>query len=86
MEDEDVVFGWEKYMSKNKFDQIARVLYVSQIVPTDCFSGICSWLNKCTETWRSAWTAGEELIPDESMIFWTGSGVHLTHMPRKPTP
>jgi hypothetical protein len=29
LEDDDVVFGWEKYMHKTKFDQIARVLMLS---------------------------------------------------------
>ena len=29
---------------------------------------------------------GTFLIPDETMLFWTGLGGHLTYMPRKPTP
>jgi hypothetical protein len=26
------------------------------------------------------------LVVDETMVFWTGQGVHLTYLPRKPTP
>lgn len=38
-------------------------------------------------TWQGAWTAGTYLVPDESMIFWTGAGeVHMTYLKRKPTP
>jgi hypothetical protein len=34
----------------------------------------------------AAWTAGTYIVPDETMIFWTGiTGGHLTFIPRKPT-
>ena len=39
------------------------------------------------EKWRDGWTAGTYLVPDETMIFWTGSGeLHMTFLFRKPTP
>lgn len=38
-------------------------------------------------TWRSAWNPSTYLVPDETMIFWTGAGeLHMTYLPRKPTP
>jgi hypothetical protein len=36
---------------------------------------------------RSKFTAGPDLVPDETMVKWTAdSGPHLTNMPRKPCP
>lgn len=38
-------------------------------------------------TWRGAWNPCTYLVPDETMIFWTGTGeLHMTYLPRKPTP
>ena len=39
------------------------------------------------DRWQAAWTPGNVIVPDESMIFWTGTGeVHINYIPRKPTP
>ena len=52
----------------------------------DGFASVEPWLQKCEEVWNKSWTPGTYLVPDETMIFWTGvSGGHLTYIPRKPT-
>ena len=39
------------------------------------------------DRWQAAWTPCNIIVPDESMIFWTGTGeVHINYIPRKPTP
>ena len=44
-------------------------------------------LQAACEAWLSAWSAGNIITVDESMIFWTGTGeIHVTYLPRKPTP
>lgn len=44
-------------------------------------------INTFGEKWRDAWTPGTYLVPDETMVFWTGTGeLHMTVMFRKPTP
>jgi hypothetical protein len=44
-------------------------------------------LEEAVETWLGAWTAGNIITIDESMIHWTGTGeIHVTYLPRKPTP
>ncbi len=44
-------------------------------------------LQAACEAWMEAWSAGNVLTVDESMIFWTGTGeIHVTYIPRKPTP
>lgn len=51
------------------------------------FDDITPFLEMCTKKWRGAWSAGTYIVPDESMIYWVGSGApHLTFIPRKPTP
>jgi hypothetical protein len=40
--------------------------------------------NRMWEVARRVYSAGSLLVPDELMIKWTGPGIHLTHMPRKP--
>lgn len=51
------------------------------------FEDINPFLELCCKKWRSAWSPGTYLVPDESMVFWVGGGApHLTLIPRKPTP
>ena len=45
------------------------------------------WVEDFKAAWEAAWSPGKRIIIDESMIFWGGGGnVHLTWLPRKPTP
>jgi hypothetical protein len=52
----------------------------------DPLQDVRKWFDLLAETWRAAYHAGTTLTIDETMIFWTGLGVHLTYLPRKPTP
>ena len=48
---------------------------------------VASFMEQLFKHWREAWNAGDYLVVDESMVFWTGLGdLHITYLPRKPTP
>ena len=54
---------------------------------SEVYSSMLQLLKFCVECWRAAWSPGDILCCDESMIFWRGTGeVHVTYQPRKPTP
>jgi hypothetical protein len=75
-------------MSFNRFKEINAVFEM----PTrgepgsDPFHPVRFWLEACTQRWQHAYSPGTVLVVDESMLFWTGLGAHLTYLPRKPTP
>jgi hypothetical protein len=52
----------------------------------DSLQDVRKWFDLLAETWRAAYHAGTTLTIDETMNLWTGLGVHLTYLPRKPTP
>ena len=44
-------------------------------------------MDTCCATWQEAWTPGDIIVADETMVQWTGTGeVHVTFQARKPTP
>ncbi len=54
---------------------------------TPTYRKVLALMEACCEKWQSAWTPGDVIVPDESMIHWTGTGeVHITKLLRKPTP
>jgi len=82
-----------------QFKRIHSVLRVPQYGPTDQaktdevgwgldkFQWFRKWLHACSAQFKRAWEPGVVLVPDETMVFWTGLGpVHLTYIPRKPSP
>eukprot|EP00798_Chlamydomonas_sp_ICE-L_P002138 gene2138-18187_t len=82
-------FHFGSIMSKNYFDEIVAALTLPPPEVSrrnDPFGPVRTWLTECNKAWQEAALAGTMLIPDETMIFWTGLGGHLTYMPRKPTP
>ena len=85
--------GFEDIMTKNRFNEILAAFTLPLCVsPTpaqrDPFHGIRRRLEMCNTTWQESWEAGSFIITDKSMVPWTGctSDVHLTPMPRKPSP
>lgn len=52
----------------------------------DRLKSVRKWFDIVQAHMRSNFVAGSVLVPDETMIQWTGPGPHLTHMPRKPVP
>jgi hypothetical protein len=57
-----------------------------QYLPEDPLQSVRKWYDLLAAYWHSSYKAGTILVVDESMVFWTGQGVHLTYLPRKPTP
>jgi len=56
-------------------------------VGPDKFQWFRKWLHAVSDQFKLAWVPGTYLVPDETMVFWTGLGpVHLTYIPRKPSP
>lgn len=44
------------------------------------------FIEMCNSTWQAAWSPGDYLVCDESMVFWEGTGeVHVSFQGRKPT-
>jgi hypothetical protein len=52
----------------------------------DPLQSVRKWYDLLAAYWRSSYKAGTILVVDETMVFWTGQEVHLTDLPRKPTP
>jgi hypothetical protein len=50
------------------------------------YNDVRKWYDLVAEYLRASYRAGTILTKDETMVFWTGVGVHLTFLPRKPTP
>lgn len=58
----------------------------TEYLPDDPLQSVRKWYNILAEYWRENYKAGSIIVVDETMVFWTGQGVHLTYLPRKPTP
>lgn len=53
---------------------------------SDTYRGMLEFIEMCNSTWQGAWSPGDYLVCDESMVFWEGTGeVHVTFQARKPT-
>ena len=47
---------------------------------SDVYRSMMQLLGTCVECWRAAWSPGDILCCDESMIFWRGTGeIHVTY-------
>jgi Transposase IS4 len=57
-----------------------------EYVPDDPLHSVRKWFDLLVATFHKAFVAGTIIVVDETMIFWTGMGIHLTYLPRKPTP
>ena len=57
-----------------------------EYVPDDPLQNVRKSFDLLAATFREAFVAGTIIVVDETMIFWTGMGIHLTYLPRKPTP
>ena len=46
------------------------------------YDRVRSFIQQLGEHWREAWNAGDYLVVDETMVFWTGQGeIHVTYLP-----
>lgn len=81
----DAGLDFSHFMTMNRFNEIKSALTLPE-GGDGVFGPVERFVSDCSKHWQRQYKPGRYLIPDETMIFWTGQGGHITHMPRKPTP
>lgn len=47
---------------------------------SDVYRQVLALIDTCAATWRAAWSPGDHLTEDETMVYWRGTGeVHVTY-------